>query len=285
LVGGIPDIADPAVDQLVPAGDAAALAEAVEQALTGPRSAAPVRPRPANWQDSARQAIRLLEPLVSARPPIPAMSSPSSWGVRQVTRRAMAAVLPRRLFLTYGPAASRALCLTFDDGPHPEYTPRLLDALKQHDIRATFFVIGQEAEQHPDLVRRMAAEGHVIGHHSYTHSRPEETTAETLLQEVRRTQELFTRLLGRPSPLFRPPLGKVTVKKLWRLWRAGLQVVLWNLDPKDFACPSADMVRAWFQERVLRGGDLVLLHDTQPHAAVVVPDLAAAAARQGLTFT
>ena len=203
----------------------------------------------------------------------------------QLVRKVMAGLLPRRWLLVHGPSRCRQLGLTFDDGPHPEHTARLLDELRGHGIRATFFLIGERARQFPEVVRRIAAEGHAIGHHSFSHSLPGQTSAGQLLQEVRRTQDLFVDLLGHPSALVRPPYGKVTAAKLWRLWRAGLTVVLWNRDPKDFACGSAAELRNWFQRNPLRGGDLVLLHDTSPHAAAVVPDLAAAAAQAGLTFT
>jgi peptidoglycan/xylan/chitin deacetylase (PgdA/CDA1 family) len=203
---------------------------------------------------------------------------------RRFLRTVLALSLPRRLFLVRGPAANGAVCLTFDDGPHPDYTPPLLDVLNQEAVRATFFVIGERAERYPALVRRMAAEGHLIGHHSFTHSEPGRTSARQLLDEVGRTQELLTALVGGPSPWFRPPKGKVTAGKLWRLWRAGQRVVLWNVDPKDYACRSAEEVRAWFARRPLAGGDVVLLHDSHPHAAGVLPQLIEATRRRGLEF-
>jgi peptidoglycan/xylan/chitin deacetylase (PgdA/CDA1 family) len=175
--------------------------------------------------------------------------------------------------------------LTFDDGPHPEHTPRLLDLLKDQRVTATFFVIGQRATRHPELVRRMAAEGHLVGNHSFSHSEPRATTARQLLDEVRQTRDLLAEVLGGPTTLFRPPRGQVTAWKLWRLWRAGQTVVLWNVDPKDFAQTSADAVRAWFRDRPLRGGDVVLMHDNHPHAAELLPDLITDARQRGLTFT
>jgi peptidoglycan/xylan/chitin deacetylase (PgdA/CDA1 family) len=203
---------------------------------------------------------------------------------RQLVRATLATTLPRRLLLVRGPAAGGSVCLTFDDGPHPENTPAVLDVLKKEGVSATFFVIGQRAQRYPRLVRRMAAEGHLIGHHSFSHAEPGRTTARQLLEEVGRTQELLARLVGRPSPWFRPPKGKVTARKLWRLWRAGQRVVLWNVDPKDYACRSAAEVRAWFARRPLEGGDVVLLHDSHPHAAGVLPELIHAARRRGLNF-
>jgi peptidoglycan/xylan/chitin deacetylase (PgdA/CDA1 family) len=183
-----------------------------------------------------------------------------------------------------GPRRSGSVCLTFDDGPHPEHTPRLLDVLKQAGVRATFFVIGERAASHPDLIRRLGADGHVVANHSFTHSEPSRTTAPKLLDEVDRTQELLDKLIGRTPALFRPPKGEVTASKLVRLWRAGQTVVLWNKDPKDYACRSASEVLSWLQGHPCQGGDVVLMHDNHPFAAEVLPDFIEAVRRRGLGF-
>jgi peptidoglycan-N-acetylglucosamine deacetylase len=204
---------------------------------------------------------------------------------RQLLRNSLAAVLPRRLYLTHGPARGGSVCLTFDDGPDPEQTPRVLDVLAAHGARATFFVLGRQVERYPDLVRRTIAEGHQVGHHSFSHSEPDETSARQLLDEIGRTAALLVPLAGQAPRLFRPPKGKVTAGKLWRLWWTGHTVVLWNADPKDYACSSAAEIGAWFRQRPLESGDVVLFHDTRPHAAAVLPGLIADARQRGLRFT
>ena len=306
-VGGIPEIAaDPAV-QLVPPGDPGALAEGIARGLTGKN---PVSLAPApfmSWSESAHSLIRVVQSLTAPSrngtatrggtygssadhggldgqpaPRKPEPGRPSR--LRQGVRRLLAATLPRRLLLVQGPAHSRALCLTFDDGPDPGHTPRLLTVLKELNVAATFFVIGERAARYPDLVRRMVAEGHLVGHHSYTHSDPARTSAAQLIGEVQRSSALLADILGGPTRWFRPPHGKLTASKLWQLYRSGQTVVLWNADPKDYACPTAADVRRWFQQRPLQGGDLVLMHDTCPHASEVVPDLVADCRARGLTF-
>ncbi len=192
---------------------------------------------------------------------------------RQLVRRGMAFALPRHFFLVQGPRNSGSVCLTFDDGPHPEHTPRLLDVLGRHGIAATFFVVGQQAERYPELVRRLAAEGHVVGHHSYSHSEPRLTSARQLSQEVCQTRDLLARVLGQAPILFRPPHGKLTGAKLWRLWRAGQTVVLWNVDPKDYSLRSACEGRTWFLRNPIQAGDIVLMHDNHPYAAEMLPEL------------
>jgi peptidoglycan-N-acetylglucosamine deacetylase len=204
---------------------------------------------------------------------------------RELLYRSIAAVAPRRRFLRDGPAGCGSACLTFDDGPHPEHTPRLLDALGEHGVAATFFVVGRRARRHPGLVRRIAAEGHEVGNHTFTHPEPWRVSTRRLLAEVRHTGGLLADLLGRETCLFRPPYGRVSAPQLWGLWRAGQAVVLWDADPRDFSRGSAEEVREWFRSRPLRGGSLVLLHDDRPHAGAVMPDLAASARALGLAFT
>jgi peptidoglycan/xylan/chitin deacetylase (PgdA/CDA1 family) len=212
----------------------------------------------------------------------PEAGGPRAW--RQAVRRLLAAALPRRLFLVNGPAAGGAVCLTFDDGPHPVHTPRVLDVLRRHGVAATFFVVGREAERHPDLVRRIAAEGHAVGNHTYSHGEPGRVSAGALLEEVRRTDAVVRAAVGEAPRLFRPPHGKVTATKLWRLWRDGWTVVLWNADTKDYARRSAADLRGWVASRAFAPGDVVLMHDTCPHTALVLPDLIAAVRDRGLTF-
>lgn len=203
---------------------------------------------------------------------------------RQLVRRGMAAALPRRLFMTCGPPGCRAIALTFDDGPDPTHTPAVLDRLRALRVRATFFVIGGKAEAHPDLVARIAEEGHEVGHHSYTHAPPHQTSALGLVAESRRASALLERLLGRPTRLVRPPYGKLTPGKLLGLWALGQTVVLWNRDPKDFACDTVDPIRRWFETEPLAGGDILLLHDVHANIAPALDAVVERAARLGLGF-
>jgi peptidoglycan/xylan/chitin deacetylase (PgdA/CDA1 family) len=214
----------------------------------------------------------------------PPVSSPGPRPVRQFLRRALALALPRRLFVVNGPARCRVVCLTFDDGPDPDHTPRLLDVLRDLNIPATFFVIGERAARYPEIVRRIADQGHALGHHSYHHREPDGMTSRGLSDEVSRTRALLKSLVGSDVCLFRPPKGKLTVASLWRLWIGGQTVVLWNTDPKDYAMASADSLRAYFDNHPLCGGDIVLLHDTHARAAEILPELAAQTRARGLSF-
>ena len=211
--------------------------------------------------------------------------SHSPMSLRTLARRGLAVCLPRSTYLTRGPRGSGDVCLTFDDGPHPEATPRLLDLLREQQVPATFFLIGREAEKYPDIVRRMAAEGHAVGNHSFSHPRRNSITAREMADEITRGAESVGHVLGAQPKLYRPPGGHVTGGDLWRLWRLGLTTVLWNVDPKDSSVQrTATDVQEWFHNRPLAGGDLVLLHDNQVKVVEVVAELVAATRSRNLRF-
>jgi peptidoglycan/xylan/chitin deacetylase (PgdA/CDA1 family) len=195
---------------------------------------------------------------------------------RQAVKSALLGVVPRSQLVASLPKGSSSVALTFDDGPHPEWTPRVLDALAAAGAHATFFVIGERAAQHPALIQRLAAEGHTVGHHSWTHSEPSITSAKVLLEESRRTRALVEELTGRPAPFFRPPHGKLTGAKLLGTWWQRNVVVLWNRDPKDFQLPDADALVARMSDRPLEAGDILLLHDVHRQTAEALPRILAA---------
>jgi peptidoglycan-N-acetylglucosamine deacetylase len=203
---------------------------------------------------------------------------------RQWMRAGLAAVLPRRSFLVRGPRTSRSVCLTFDDGPHPVYTPQYLDLLAAHKATATFFVVGQNVERFPDLVRRMVAEGHTVGNHTYSHPRREELTARRMAEDVRRGADVIRGVCGTTATLYRPPRGKVTAADLCGLVWSRQTVVLWNRDPKDFARRSGQEVINWFRAHPPESGDLILLHDVHPHSLAVLPEVIGLARRRGFEF-
>lgn len=157
--------------------------------------------------------------------------------------------------------------ITFDDGPDPKWTPRILDILKQRGVKAAFFIVGQEAERHPDLVRRIVAEGHEIGNHSFTHPNLAELPPSMIRLQLNATERLIESLTGRSTNLFRPPYNADShPSKLEELLpisiaqSLGYMTVLENVDPKDWEKPSADELLA--RVKAARNqGNIILLHD------------------------
>lgn len=157
--------------------------------------------------------------------------------------------------------AGRRVALTFDDGPDPQRTPAVLDLLARQGVRATFFVVGARAEAHPELVRRMVAEGHVVGNHSYTHSWrfPLHSLGRTM-EELCRTGEVLHRITGRQPRLFRPPFGVTNPTIARAVRRLGLDPVGWSIRSLDTMGQSPERVAARILRR-LHPGAVILLHD------------------------
>ena len=157
--------------------------------------------------------------------------------------------------------------LTFDDGPHPEYTPHLLDILERYQARATFFMIGDVAQKHPQLVRRVFQEGHVIGNHSWDHPFFPSLSGRVRREQIRACEHVLAPYGQR---LFRPPYGAQSlVSHLDALWLR-YKVVTWNLEAKDWHGHNAD----WMADRLtreIRPGSIVLLHDAIYRSQQPVP--------------
>ena len=170
------------------------------------------------------------------------------------------------------------VALTFDDGPYPETTSALLDALG--DAKATFFLWGEHAAAHPALVRDIAAAGHAVGNHSWTHPRLTGLDPSARDQEVRRTQDLLARLTGTRPALFRPPYGDTDTAVARTLAGHGLTEVLWSVDTRDWAGATADEIVA-AADRAEPGG-VVLMHEGRPATVAAVPRILAALAARGL---
>lgn len=149
------------------------------------------------------------------------------------------------------------LALTFDDGPHHEYTPALLEILAKYHARATFFMIGELAAQHPDVVRAAAQAGHAIANHSWSHLSFPLMTARERYEQLRRCEEA---LAPYGEKLFRPPYCHQTARSRWHTLRSGYDVVGFNAHAEDWLSRPA----AWMCERLVRQarpGAIVILHD------------------------
>ncbi|MFJ5987362.1 polysaccharide deacetylase family protein [Lentzea sp. NPDC092896] len=157
-------------------------------------------------------------------------------------------------------AESGAVALTVDDGPHPRWTPRLLDLLARQEIRATFFLIGSEVRAHPGLARRIVAEGHSVGNHTMHHRQPFAALPKSVLAgEISDAQRCIEDVTGTTPKWFRAPCGNWSPLVLRQLRAHGLRPVDWSVDPKDWDEPGAGHVA-----QVIAGsrpGDIVLCHD------------------------
>ncbi len=167
-----------------------------------------------------------------------------------------------------GAGGEHEVALTFDDGPDPRWTPEILDILKQHNVKAAFFLVGRQAEQYPWLVRRIANEGHEIGNHTYTHANLAEAPDQQVRLELNATQRLIESITGRSTTLFRPPYNAdsrpSTMAELRPLKivqdELDYLTVLENIDPEDWARPGADVITQRVKQ-LRNQGSIILLHD------------------------
>lgn len=149
------------------------------------------------------------------------------------------------------------IALTFDDGPHPVYTPKLLDGLKERNVKATFFVVGKNIEGREDIIKRMDEEGHLIGTHTYDHVKITGLPEEEACAQITKTSELVKEITGKNTEFVRPPFGAWD-KKL----ECGFEMfpVLWSIDPLDWTTKNVDAVVQKVLSRA-EENSIILLHD------------------------
>jgi peptidoglycan/xylan/chitin deacetylase (PgdA/CDA1 family) len=154
-----------------------------------------------------------------------------------------------------------AVALTFDDGPHPDFTPRILDILAQHGIQATFFVIGRFAREYPHLIRRIRDEGHTIGNHSLDHDHFGINRNRAYWnRQIHETQRIVADIIGQPPLLFRPPMGFKNWHVAAAAREARLPIVGWSIRAYDTQPISPEILAARLLRRTT-GHDILLLHD------------------------
>lgn len=163
-----------------------------------------------------------------------------------------------------GPKDKKVL-LTFDDGPHPVYTPLILNILREKNIKAIFFVIGREAEKHPELLRAIVQEGHVIGNHTYTHQNITTMNPAELIEELKSTDEVIYQITGQKTIYFRPPRGKYNFLSKLIIHRNGKVLLLWDAGLEKNNIDEPYLAVKNLTDRINRKGRaIILMHDGDP---------------------
>jgi len=153
------------------------------------------------------------------------------------------------------------IALTFDDGPSSKYTPKILDILKENDVKATFFVLGKFIEKNKDILKRTSDEGHVIGNHTFTHAKGTITDVKKISRELAKTDDLIVKYTGKSVNYFRPPFGFENWRFLTEAELLDYTVVLWSLDVGDWnkTKTEKDITSKIFKNA--KNGTIILLHD------------------------
>ena len=180
-------------------------------------------------------------------------------------------------------ADGKNVALTFDDGPHPRYTEKILEILKQNGVPATFFLVGKQMERYPDLVRKIARDGHEIGNHTYSHPDLTTLTKMELTAELKKTGDLAESITSEKMRYFRPPGGHYNPAVVETAEELGYKMALWTVFPKDHASPPVNVI----EERVLKEvkpNGVVLLHSGIENTLRALPDLIVALRKEGFRF-
>lgn len=183
-----------------------------------------------------------------------------------------------------GNPATKTIALTFDDGPHESRTTRLLATLKKLNVRATFFVIGEEAQFHPELIRAEFADGHEVSNHTYHHARLNHVLPELIEPEIAACDAVISTIIGQPADRYiRPPGGEYDADVVSACRKLGKTIVLYTDDPADYENPPEDVLFARTMKTASNGG-ILLLHDGVEETIGMLPRIVTALRAKGFEF-
>lgn len=159
-----------------------------------------------------------------------------------------------------GENCGKKIALTFDDGPHPTQTRKILSILDRYGVKATFFMIGQNVENYPEAAKAVAESGNEIGNHTFSHRHLSKTDNEKLSEEIERCGEKIQSVCGYQTKLFRPPEGVVSETVQRCAGERGYSLILWSIDTRDWETKNAQRIVNEVLKNV-QSGDIILMHD------------------------
>jgi len=177
------------------------------------------------------------------------------------------------------PEKNKQIALTFDDGPHPRYTQRILEILNKYNIKATFFIIGVNAQNYPESLRAISDANCEIANHTFSHKNIGKMSEEQIVEEILLCEQTIFEIIGKKTVLFRPPEGNCVQQVQSAITKSDYDLILWSIDTKDWAHTPASQI----SNNVLKnakGGDIILMHDytsgvntTCPALEAIIPKL------------
>lgn len=178
------------------------------------------------------------------------------------------------LFIKSGSRDKKIIALTFDDGPHPKETDRVLDVLSKYNVKATFFIAGKHAKWYTDPLVRASKEGHEIGNHTFTHPDISNLTSQQIESEILECEKTLVEITGEKPTLFRPPFGSYKKEELEEIARKNnYKIILWTtVDARDWQNPPASKIASKIIDNA-KNGDIILLHDYATENTVEALDI------------
>lgn len=188
-------------------------------------------------------------------------------------------------FMWSGKRVNNNIALTFDDGPHPQYTKKILSILAENNVRATFFLVGKEVEKRPEIVRSIVQEGHEIGNHSYSHDDLLGANLKSIHNEIMYTYKLLEKFSPGYIFLLRLPRGEWNIKIVFYIMVHRLTTVFWSINSKDYLTDNKDEIIHNINFSKLRPGDIILLHDKSEATVEALKTIISKIRSEKLSFT
>lgn len=183
--------------------------------------------------------------------------------------------------------SKKLVAFTFDDGPDGKYTPKILDILKQYNVKATFYMVGTQAERFPEVIKRIKEEGHGIGNHSWSHPQMPKLSESDMRNQIQKTDDAIAAAIGTPATTFRPPYGATNKALEAMLHERGQSVVNWSVDTRDWAGTSPRSMIQNVKDHTTPGG-IVLMHSFGnkyvPNTIAALPEMITHLQQNGYEF-
>lgn len=195
---------------------------------------------------------------------------------------------PKALYY-FGPGNVKQAALTFDDGPDVYFTTQILDILKRNNVKGTFFIVGTRAEANPEMVKRIVADGHAIGNHTWDHPDLVKLTPDQIRSELNRTDQLLSQLVGYHPALFRPPYGATNASDVQLISSLGYKIIDWSVDTRDWAGTPAPQIMDYVHKE-FRPGGIILEHcaggknENLSNTVTALPEIISTLKAQGYSF-
>lgn len=190
----------------------------------------------------------------------------------KIVKNFLSFILPKDMIIWHGNRkVGNSIAITFDDGPNPIYTEKIIDILQIYDIKATFFLLGCEVERNPDIVRRLINYGHSIGNHTYSHKYKPKTIKSELEIEIQKTQKIIKETINIIPTIFRPPHGYININEIKYCRKNNLSTILWSVDSMDYKKASVELILNNVNPHTIKSGDIILFHDDNEYSIEALP--------------
>ncbi|MFH1776258.1 MAG: polysaccharide deacetylase family protein [Candidatus Omnitrophota bacterium] len=204
--------------------------------------------------------------------------------IKRIIKALIGYVVPPKYIIWQGRLSAKRIALTFDDGPNAEFTEKTLEILKRYDVKATFFLLGEELEKFPELVKCIVEQGHAIGNHLYTHSHIRQMRIENFISEIEKTQIKIEEFYKNRIKLFRSPYCELSLPALLFAVKKGYTFIMYSIETNDFMHKNAEDIISEINAQEIEPGDILLFHDNNRGTVAALPSIIDNLQKRGFEF-